>query len=271
VVEWIGGCLARQQWAEAMSEDVPPTPALLREPHRLVWDERLTKADKVQVAELNASLDRLDARRAIEINVSGHFARSKIAWKLAVYQHGLLHRMVALMDGTAVAWNNHCTLSAILSARALMETLAVMAVFADRVADSFVAEDLSALDALAQQGTFASRDPEWIKEAPETKAINVLTYIDRFDKRAPGFRGHYDIRRSDATRTRSGTSVRFFDEREPARNGQMILTALAVFPLVESIISRLDDLIPKISDFHHRVAPVGGAVPPIEPPRGSTS
>ena len=54
--------------------------------------------------------------------------------------------------------------------------------------------------------------------------------------------------------------MRFFDEREPARNGQMILAALAVFPLVESITNRLDDLIPTISDYHHRVAPVGGAV-----------
>jgi hypothetical protein len=41
----------------------------------------------------------------------------------------------------------------------------------------------------------------------------------------------------------------------------MILTALAVFPFVESIIDRLDELIPAISDFHHRVAPVGGAEP----------
>ena len=31
------------------------------------------------------------------------------------------------------------------------------------------------------------------REAPETKAVNILTYIDRFDKRAEGFRGHYDI------------------------------------------------------------------------------
>jgi hypothetical protein len=41
--------------------------------------------------------------RAVEINVSGKFLRSKIAWKLATYQHVLLHRLVALMDGAAVA------------------------------------------------------------------------------------------------------------------------------------------------------------------------
>jgi hypothetical protein len=37
-----------------------------------------------------------------------------------------------------------------------------------------------------------------------------------------------------------------------------------IFPLVESIMTRLDDLILKISDYHHRVSPVGGAVPPID-------
>jgi hypothetical protein len=53
--------------------------------------------------------------RPVEINVSGKFARSKIAWKLATYQHVLLHRLVANMDGAAVACNNRCTLSAMLS------------------------------------------------------------------------------------------------------------------------------------------------------------
>jgi hypothetical protein len=137
-----------------MSEGTRHASASLREPHRLIWDERLAEKDKGLVGELNGALERLNERRAVEINVAGHFARSKIAWKLAVHQHGLLHRMIALMDGTAVAWNNRCTLSVILSARAVMETLAVMAVFAERVAEALAAEDLGTLDALAQQGTF---------------------------------------------------------------------------------------------------------------------
>jgi hypothetical protein len=260
-----------------MEEEVATSADSLREPHPLVWDERLTEKDKVLVAALDGTLARLNERRAIEINVSGHFARSKIAWKLAVHQHGLLHRIIALMDGAAVAWNSRCTLSAILSARALMETMAVMAVFEDRVADSLAQEDLGALDALAKQGTFSSRDPKCLAEAPETKAANVLNYVDRFDKRAPGFRGHYDILSERchpnslghnfmfSKLDRSNGSVRFFDEREPERNGQMILAALAVFPLVESLMNRLDDLIPKVSDLHHRISPVGSAAPPTEP------
>jgi hypothetical protein len=250
----------------------------LKEPTHFVWDDRLTEADKKLVAELNVSLDRLSGLRAVEINVSGKFARSKIAWKLATYQHVLLHRLIALMDGAAVAWKSRCTLSAMLSARALMETFAVMAELERRVTRLLRDEDLGGLDALAQNGIFASRDPEWIKENPETQAVSVLTYIDKFDKRAEGFRGHYDMLSERchpnslghnfmfSKLDRADGTVRFCDEREPARNGQMILAALAPLPLVESISARLDELIEKVADLHQRVAPVGG---PAEEPRSS--
>lgn len=244
---------------------------ILKEPTHLVWDDRLTEDDKALVRELNASLDRINELRAVEINVSGKFLRSKIAWKLATYQHALLHRLVALMDGAAVTWNKRCTLSCILSARALMETFAVMAEFERRVARLLKEENLGGLDALAQNGIFASRDPEWIKDNPGTEAISVLTYIDKFNKRAEGFRGHYDMpcerchpnslghnfmfSKLDTT----GGTVRYCDEREPARNGQIILAALAPLPLVEAISACLDELIEKVSDLHHRIAPVAGS------------
>jgi hypothetical protein len=246
----------------------------LKEPTHLVWDDRLAEADKKLVGELNTSLGRLSGLRAVEINVSGKFLRSKIAWKLATYQHTLLHRLVALMDGAAVAWNNRCTLSAILSARALMETFAVMAEFERQVTRLLNEEDLGGLDALAQNGIFASRDPEWIKDNPETQAVNVLTYINKFDKRAEGFRDHYDMLSERchpnslghnfmfSKLDRTDGTVHFCDERELARNGQMILAALAPLPLVEFISTRLDELIEKVSDLHHRVAPIGG--PPAE-------
>ena len=242
----------------------------LKEPAHFIWDDRLTEADRKLVGDLNASLDRVSGLRAVEINVSGKFARSKIAWKLATYQHALLHRLVALMDGVAVAWNNRCTLSAMLTARALMETFAVMAEFERRATGLLKEENLGGLDALAQNGIFASRDEDWIKENPGTAAISILTYIDKFDKRAEGFRGLYDILSERchpnslghnfmfSKLDRTDGTVRFCDEREPTPNGEMILAALAPLPLVESISSRLDDLIEKVSDLHHRVAPVGG-------------
>jgi hypothetical protein len=243
----------------------------LKEPTHIMWDDRLPEGDKKLVSELNASLGQLSGLRALEINVSGKFLRSKIAWKLATYQHVLLHRLVALMDGTAIAWNSRCTLSAMLSARAVMETFAVMAELEQRISRYLKEEDLGGLDAVAQNGIFASRDPDWIKDNPETQAVSVLTYVDKFDKRVEGFRGHYD-RLSErchpnslghnfmfAELDRTDGTVRFCNEREPKHNGELIIAALIPLPLVESIMMRLDSLIEKVSDLHHRVEPVGRA------------
>ena len=243
----------------------------LKEPTHLEWDDRLSKDDQRLVRELNTSLDCLSGLRAVEIAVAGKFSRSKIAWKLATYQHALLHRLVALMKGVAVAWNCRCTLSCMLSARALMETLAIMAEFERRTARLLKEKDLGGLDTLAQNGIFASRDPAWIKDNPETEAKNVLTYVGNFDKRVEGFRSHYEMLSErchpnslghnfmfSALDPTNGT-IRYFDEREPARNGQMIFAALILLPLAESISASLDDLIEKVSDLQHHIAPVGGA------------
>jgi hypothetical protein len=54
-------------------------------------------------------------------------------------------------------------------------------------------EALGALDALGQNGIFASRNAQWVKEYPETMAISFLTYIDKFEVRAEGLQGHYDF------------------------------------------------------------------------------
>ena len=146
----------------------------LKEPTHFIQDDRLTEADAKLVGDINALLDHLGGARAVEIAVSGKFARSKIAWKLATYQHVLLHRIVALADGAAVAWNHRCTLSTMFSARALMETFAVMVELERRVERFLKAESLGNLDELAQRGIFASRDQTLIKDCPETEAISVL-------------------------------------------------------------------------------------------------
>jgi aspartyl-tRNA(Asn)/glutamyl-tRNA(Gln) amidotransferase subunit B len=238
----------------------------LRKPTQIKWDDRLEQADKELVARLNASLDKLDGRRAVEINVSGAFLRSKVAWKLAVHQHGLLHRIVALMDGTAVAWNSRSTLSAFLSARALMETIAVVAEYERSVASLLAKKDIGGLDALAQQGIFSSRDPELVDQAPEIKAINILGYIDKFEKRAASFRNHYDQLSERchpnalghnymfSKLDRSSGTVRFYDERDPDKNGLMIMAALSVLPLIEPIMAELDALILNVSDLHYSIS-----------------
>ena len=96
----------------------------------------------------------------------------------------------------------------------------------------------------------------------QTQAVSVLTCINKFDKRAEGFRGHYDMLSERchpnslghnfmfSELDRSDGTVRFCDEREPARNGQIDqLAALGPLPLVESIMKRLDELIERYPTF----------------------
>src|SRR5687767_9825001 len=107
---------------------------MLKQPQLLVCDDGLSNADRNLVSRLNASTSQLGQVHAAEITVSGPFARSKIAWKLARHQHALLHRIVALLDGITAAWNHRSTLSAMILSRALMETIAIMMAFEERVA-----------------------------------------------------------------------------------------------------------------------------------------
>lgn len=156
-----------------------------------------------------------------------------------------------------------------------MESIAMMFVFEERATKILSQEDLAGLDALVMQATYANRDPEWIKDYPETKAVNVLTYIDQFDKAAAGFRRHYDMLSERChpnsfghnfmfgTLDRTDGTVRFCEERDPKHNKRMVLAALAPLPLVESIMDRLDKLILDISELQHRLEPVGGSSRPI--------
>ncbi|MGJ5206371.1 hypothetical protein [Bradyrhizobium sp. HKCCYLR20261] len=241
----------------------------LKAPTELQWDDRLSANEREAVEEWNACIARLNEARAVEINIAGPFLRSRIAWKLATYQHALLHRVVALADGVAVNWNGRSVLGAMLCARALMETIAVFSFVERSAAALYEREDLGGLDAIGQNGTFATRDEALLKEFPESKATNILTYVKRFDEEVlPGFGEHYD-RLSErchpntsghyfmfATLNRNEGRINYSDDAAPQRSSGLILAALAVTPFVESLHPRMSDLVMKIADLQHRVAPL---------------
>jgi hypothetical protein len=81
----------------------------LREPRHLVWNERLSKADKQTIDQLNGSLDRLDELRAVRINVTGRFCAVKDSLDVGELPARATPRIIALMDGAVVAWNHRCT------------------------------------------------------------------------------------------------------------------------------------------------------------------
>ena len=148
---------------------------LLKAPTLLERLDGLTDTQIETLTEANTAIHELNGLRAVQINVAGHFARSKIAWMLAGYQHMLLHRIVSIFDGAALAWNHRSPVAAMLCSRAMMETIAVFYALGQDVKKHLDVSDLESLMALATRGTFASRDKEWLAQSPETQAINALT------------------------------------------------------------------------------------------------
>lgn len=122
------------------------------------------------------------------------FIQSKLAWKLATLRQPLLYRVVALSESFAVNWNSHNLVGSYLPARALIETTALLLELQHELEQHLLARDLAAIDALLMNRLFATRDADWIGEHPEAKATNILTLIDRLDKRElEGIRYHYDL------------------------------------------------------------------------------
>jgi aspartyl-tRNA(Asn)/glutamyl-tRNA(Gln) amidotransferase subunit B len=233
----------------------------LKMPTILNWDERLEEADKAAVAQFNSCAERLAKLRVGEVKRSG-VLRSRAAWNLAALQQALLYRVVALIDGIAIAWNSRSTLSAYLSTRALMETIAVLVECEREAAALFVKKDIDGLDAFAQKGIFSSRDCAVVDQAPGVKAKNVLTCLDNFDKKNQGSRDYYDNLSERCHPNALGHSYmfarldlvtetyRFSDERDPDENGIMILAALGFLPSAELAMTELSTSISQISGLH---------------------
>jgi hypothetical protein len=80
---------------------------------------------RADLQKISHAIDRLAARRKTTIAAEGPFDRSKLAWKVATYQQANLYRVVALGAGARAAWNARNVLVTFLTARALVETVAV--------------------------------------------------------------------------------------------------------------------------------------------------
>lgn len=78
------------------------------------------------MAEGNEALELLRSRKLPAVRPEGDVARSKGVWLIRGRQQALLRRTVMLAEGCAEAWNARNPLSALLCARALIETAAVV-------------------------------------------------------------------------------------------------------------------------------------------------
>jgi hypothetical protein len=161
----------------------------------ILIDENLVPEDeRADLALINAQLRVLAARRKDRLDLFDYpYRLSKIAWKVAELSNAMTYRFISLADGVALSWNNSNTLSAVLNARAIVETTAIYWEFGRQFSKLADALDFGAVDRLAMNYLFSTKDAKLLKERPELKARQVLSAIDLIDKSLiPHFRSHYD-------------------------------------------------------------------------------
>jgi hypothetical protein len=215
-----------------------------------------------KIRYFNDLLIRLLDRRKTEITMSGPLLDSKIAWKLAVLQQVLLYRVVMLAEGCADMWNAQNLLSAILSARALIETVAVIDYVRDEITRLLASNDLDAIDKVVTRETFATRDPKLLEINPETMATNALTLIDKLAKRhgLHQMRKHYDSLSEWCHPNSNGHFITFADldtdtgavtfaETRRYELGMLhhIMAAFMLIGLVKIWMDKIDDLVLRVS------------------------
>jgi hypothetical protein len=221
------------------------------------------------LTELNEALTRLHQRRRSEIEVTGRRARSKIAWKMETFCEAMLYRIVDLAESAALCWNADRVLGAMLNARAIVETVAVLYDYEQRIAQLLPAEDLAGVDAITMNRTFGSRDPDWIRDSPDLQAVNVITLIDKMNAKAlPGARSHYD-RLSERchpnsfgqhqmfSKTDYETGTVTFQDSPSHQYAHAIIAGLTLLWFAENLLDRISALTDQVADVHFRLRPPG--------------
>jgi hypothetical protein len=160
----------------------------------LIDETTVPESERPDLAKVNAELESVAAGLLFQIDIrEPPYSLSKLAWKIALFSNSIAHRFVALAEGTAISWNASNPLSAVLNARASMETFASYYEFGTQLAKLVPLDDFEAIDNLITKCLFGTRDEEMLKEFPDLKARQILNSIDMVDKTAiSGFRDHYD-------------------------------------------------------------------------------
>jgi hypothetical protein len=141
-----------------------------------------------RIRQYNRTLMRLAKRRVGRVEAKGLYEFSKIAWQIAILQQALLYRIVALATATAKNWNYGNVLGSVLAARALLETIALMHSIVPKLVEFHEKGQHKELHDYTVNATFATRDEELRREAPELVATNIKTHIARLAKKIPSLK-----------------------------------------------------------------------------------
>jgi hypothetical protein len=225
-------------------------------------------SEQADVERLNAKLEALARRRLERIDILDEpYRRSKTAWKIAMLSNAVTHRFVSLAEGVALSWNHANFLSAVLNGRAMVETAAFYWDFADRFGQLAQISDFAAVDALAMNSLFGTRDEELLRDHPEHKARQILNSIDLIDKTLiTGFRSHYDGLSEFCHPNSFGhrglfssidhqTGIASFQSKGGERFIKPIKCALGTIIIMTMALDSADRAIPAFAAAHHAEHP----------------
>ena len=135
--------------------------------------------------EGNDALEKLRAKQLPDVRPVGEAGISKGVWLIRGLQQTLLYRTVMLADGCILGWNGRHPLAALLSARALIETAAVVWDLQRQYSRLIDHKDFKAIYDLTLNRAHATKNEEWLKEGAGVAAVNVLTLLSKLESEIP--------------------------------------------------------------------------------------
>ncbi len=148
-----------------------------------------TDQSSKHLSEARERSDRLSASLPARIQIGALTLKSKLPFKALSIRELLLHRMAALASAAVDLFEQRRAIPAAILTRAIVETLAVLFTFHERI-ERFLQDkvkDIDAFDAFLMRYLLGARDNP---EMPTP--TNILTLIDRVEVTLPGFRRVYD-------------------------------------------------------------------------------
>jgi hypothetical protein len=212
------------------------------------------------VQRYNECLARLMERRKTSVKAEGVFGKSKTAWKCAVLQQALLYRATTLAEGCAASWRDRYLLSSTLAARALIETVTLANHVGDELQKFTELSDLDSTEHLLNSQLFSTKNKALVDDGFAYMAPSIMKFIDKFEKKLPTMREHYEFMSEWCHPNSSGAfftfgdlnksigEVRFSEIAERAQGIQgHIISSYVLLLFMEPTMDRFDAAIEAIS------------------------
>lgn len=123
------------------------------------------------------------------IQIAALTLKSKLPFKALSIRELLIHRVSPLATAAVDLFERDQVIPAVVLTRAVVETVAVLYYFYERLRRFLDDKNTSELDDFLMSCLFGSRNnpnPDW------PASINVLTFVNHVEKTIPGFRAIYD-------------------------------------------------------------------------------